>query len=276
MNVLNKEYGYDEVTEIFVRVNSAGIKLRSSDLALAQITSKWPGCLEIFEQFTNEKKEENFDVDMTSLVRSLVVYATGQCKFQRVGSLSLKSIKEAWGKTKHGLSYALSFLRNNTEIEDLGLLSSPFIIIPVSYFSSLKEENLSAQEEKDLVKWIYLSNAFSNYSGSSETTLNSELKILREKGGIKELINLIERKNGRIKINADDLKGKKRNSPFFAMTYMAARQNNAKDWESGMGISKGTKGKFHKIQSHHIFPKRYYKMQNTLNQKSMKLQIFLL
>lgn len=256
MNVLGKEYDYDEVTEIFVRVNSSGIKLRSSDLALAQITSKWPGCLEIFEQFINEKKEENFDVDMTSLVRSLVVYATGQCKFQRVGSLSVKPIQEAWEKAKNGLNYALNFLRNNTEIEDLGLLSSPFIIIPISYFSSLKEENLNAQEEKDLVRWIYLSTAFSNYSGSSETTLNSELKILREGGSIKELINLIERKNGRTQINANDLKGKKRNSPFFAMTYIATKKNNAKDWFTGIGVSKGTKGKFHRIQSHHIFPKK--------------------
>jgi hypothetical protein len=33
------------VTEIFVRVNSLGAKLRSSDLALAQITAKWPKSL---------------------------------------------------------------------------------------------------------------------------------------------------------------------------------------------------------------------------------------
>ena len=194
MNVLNEDRSYDEVTEIFVRVNSAGAKLRSSDLALSQITSKWEGSLKLFEAFINEKKEENFDVDMTSVVRSLVVYATDQCKFKPVGILSLKDIKEAWEKTKHGLSYALNFLKNNTEIEELGLLSSPFIIIPVSYFSSLKKENLNKQEEKDLVRWIYLSNAFSNYSSSSEATLNSELKILREKGNIKELISLIERK----------------------------------------------------------------------------------
>ena len=256
MNVLNKEYTYDEVTEIFVRVNSAGAKLRSSDLALAQITSKWLGCLKIFEQFISEKREENFDVNMTSLVRSLVVYATGQCKFQTVGSLSLRQIKEAWEKTKDGLDYALNFLRNNTAIEDLGLLSSPFIIIPVSYFSSLKQENLNAQEEKDLVKWIYLSNAFSNYSGSSESTLNTELNILKKGGNIKALINLIERKNGRIQISADDLKGKRRKSPLFAMAYMATRKNNAKDWFTGIGVSKGTKGKFHRIQSHHIFPKK--------------------
>ena len=37
---------------------------------------------------------------------------------------------------------------------------------------------------------------------------------------------------------------------------MAARKNKAKDWETGIGISKGTKGKFHKIQTHHIFPKK--------------------
>ena len=112
------------------------------------------------------------------------------------------------------------------------------------------------EEEKDLIKWIYLSNAFSNYSSSSETTLNSELKILREGGSIKELIGLIERKNGRNQINADDLKGKKKKSPLFAMAYMATRKNDAKDWESRVGISKETKGKFYGIQSHHIFPKK--------------------
>ena len=52
------------------------------------------------------------------------------------------------------------------------------------------------------------------------------------------------------------MKGKKRNSPFFAMTYIATKKNNAKDWFTGIGVSKGTKGKFHRIQSHHIFPKK--------------------
>jgi hypothetical protein len=41
MDVLERSLSYDEVTEIFVRVNSLGAKLRSSDLALAQITAKW-------------------------------------------------------------------------------------------------------------------------------------------------------------------------------------------------------------------------------------------
>jgi hypothetical protein len=38
MDALERGLSYDEVTEIFVRVTSLGAKLRSSDLALAQIT----------------------------------------------------------------------------------------------------------------------------------------------------------------------------------------------------------------------------------------------
>ncbi len=40
MDILERTLPYGEVTEIFVRVNSLGAKLRSSDLALAQITAK--------------------------------------------------------------------------------------------------------------------------------------------------------------------------------------------------------------------------------------------
>ena len=54
MDVLERSLSYDEVTEIFVRVNSLGAKLRSSDLALAQITAKWRGALVTFQTFQAE------------------------------------------------------------------------------------------------------------------------------------------------------------------------------------------------------------------------------
>jgi hypothetical protein len=51
MHVLERSRVYDEVAEIFVRVNSRGTKLRSSDLALAQITAKWQGVLDVLEDY---------------------------------------------------------------------------------------------------------------------------------------------------------------------------------------------------------------------------------
>ena len=54
MHVLGNDLSYEEVAEIFVRVNSLGVKLRSSDLALAQITARWPNSLKLLEKFQEE------------------------------------------------------------------------------------------------------------------------------------------------------------------------------------------------------------------------------
>ena len=54
VHVLERSMSYEEVTEIFVRVNSLGAKLRSSDLALAQMTSRWPNLLRQLEEFQDE------------------------------------------------------------------------------------------------------------------------------------------------------------------------------------------------------------------------------
>ena len=54
--VLERRLSYDEVTEIFVRVNSLGAKLRSSALALAQITAKGRNSLKTFQTAFSERK----------------------------------------------------------------------------------------------------------------------------------------------------------------------------------------------------------------------------
>jgi len=64
MDILERTLSYDEVTEIYVRVNSLGAKLRSSDLALAQITAKWRGALKTFQTFQNDCAKVGFDLDL--------------------------------------------------------------------------------------------------------------------------------------------------------------------------------------------------------------------
>jgi len=64
VHVLERSMNYQEVTEIFVRVNSLGAKLRSSDLALAQITSRWPNLLKQLEGFQEECERSWFTIDL--------------------------------------------------------------------------------------------------------------------------------------------------------------------------------------------------------------------
>src|SRR5262249_32049553 len=82
VHVLERAMSYEEVTEIFVRVNSLGAKLRSSDLALAQMTSRWPNLLKELEAFQEECEQSWFTIDLGQFVRAIVVFATGQCLFR--------------------------------------------------------------------------------------------------------------------------------------------------------------------------------------------------
>ena len=75
MQRLSREMSYEEVTEIFVRVNSLGIKLRGSDLALAQITSRWKGFMKLIEDFAVEFGDDSDYVVETGLsVRAMVIF----------------------------------------------------------------------------------------------------------------------------------------------------------------------------------------------------------
>jgi len=72
MQVLERDLSYEEVAEIFVRVNSLGMKLRGSDLALAQITARWPSSLQLFEAFAEECERVWFTFDLGLLIRTLL------------------------------------------------------------------------------------------------------------------------------------------------------------------------------------------------------------
>lgn len=88
MDVLERGLSYNEVTEIFVRVNSLGAKLRSSDLALAQITAKWRNSLKTFEAFQEKCSKLGFDLDLGLHLKNLIAFTTGQFRFLTVPSLT--------------------------------------------------------------------------------------------------------------------------------------------------------------------------------------------
>src|SRR3990170_3813624 len=153
MQVLDGSLTYEEVAEIFVRVNSLGAKLRGSDLALAQITARWRNSLGLFEEFAEECEEASqFTIDTGLLVRAIVVFATGQCQFKVVNSIGLSALQKAWNESMQGIRFALSFLRANAGVEDESLLSSPFLILLPAYYGHKKQERLSEQEGKDLLR----------------------------------------------------------------------------------------------------------------------------
>ncbi|KOF53392.1 hypothetical protein AD428_13790 [Achromobacter sp. DMS1] len=260
MDVLERTLSYDEVTEIFVRVNSLGAKLRSSDLALAQITAKWRHSLQTFQDFQKACAKTGFDLDLGLHLKNLMAFATGQSRFQIVGNLSVEKLQKAWKEACEGMEFALNFLRSNLGIDSPALLSSPFLLVVLAYFGHSRNYALSNDEARQLRYWALMANAKGRFSrGSSETILDQDLASIRQGGAVSELIDRLRLQFGRLDITAEELEGRNQRSALFKTMFLAFRAAGAKDWRSHLAIALDHSGVQHRLQFHHIFPKAVLK-----------------
>ncbi len=255
MHVLDRKLSYEEVAEIFVRVNSLGMKLRGSDLALAQITSRWPGSLKMFEEFQEECEDRWSSLDLGLLVRALVVFATKQSRFKTVASIQLQKLREGWVQAKEGIQFAINFLQANAGIEDLSLLSSPLLLIVPGFYAWKRGYQLTPEDEQGLRQWVFVANARGHFGGASESTLDADLSTITKGGTTDDLLNALKLEFGRLEITPEDFVGRNKRSALFGMVYLALKARGAKDWRTGLALSLTHQGSVHIIELHHIFPK---------------------
>lgn len=255
VQILERSMSYDEVTEVFVRVNSLGAKLRSSDLALAQITARWRGALGVIDTFAKECQEQGFPIQPGTLVRGLITQATGQSRFKTVGNVSVEGLKDGWEKATRGLTYAIHFARNNAGIEDPALLSSPYALLLIGYLAEVRGQSLSAEEANVLRLWLQIGNGRGRYSrGSSETYLDQDLTLIRTGSGVGVLLANIRQQFGRLLFDVEEFEGRNQRASVFRLMFQALKAAGAVDWETGIQISTRSYGNEHKLQYHHIFP----------------------
>ena len=257
IQILKKDKSYAEVTNIFVRVNSDGVKLRSADLALAQVTSRWKGAMGLFGEVVSECQEAKFNLDEGFLIKCLVSVSTGQNKFKNINRIPIEKLQKDWEKTKKGLHFAINFLKENAKIETSEILSSSFLVIPIVCLAVKNKYKFSDSFERELIRWFYAAAMWGHYSrGATETILDDDLALIeKEENPLIPMMRKILAQSGKLDVKELDLEGKDTRSPFFVMSYVLARRNNAKDWGSGLTFSLQHLGREFKNEYDHIFPK---------------------
>jgi hypothetical protein len=270
MDILERTKSYEEVTEIFVRVNSLGAKLRSSDLALAQITARWRGSLELFREYQDIVEKRGFDLDLGVILRALVATVTSQSKFLTVNSIKLADLQSGWERAKKAFDFALNFARENLDIDSQTMLSSPMLLITTAYWADKQNYVISNEEQAAFRQWFLLANAKGRYSrGSSETLLDQDLASLRDGGHAADLTARLKVQVGRLEFTVDELEGRNSRSGAFKTMFLAFRADNAVDWKTKLKISAKHHGKSDVIEYHHIFPQAYLKKNGVVDKSKI-------
>jgi hypothetical protein len=261
-----REKDYDQVTDIFIRVNSSGTSLRGSDLALAQITSGWQGSMKIFEDFLDTCIRANYYIDENFLARCLVALATKQSKFKDINRISVDKLKDTWELVKKGIENTINFLVNNALVDNSIILPSPYAMVPLIYYASKHDINKTTESEKGFLHWFYNSALWGRYSSSMESKLNQDLLVMDGDKPWNALTDLLFQTVGKGRtLQKDDVRGKSISSPIFFLMYVLARKKQAKDFETGAMINLKNVGNVNQIEYDHIFPRS--KLEKFLTEK---------
>lgn len=264
------EMNYEEVTHIFVRINSGGTKLGGADLALAQISSRWHGVTHELKSYQDSVWRQGHKLwfDIGTLVRAIAVMLTGQSRPSQLfrgdrQNVTVEDLQQAWTRVKNGMDQALQFLIHNCKIERFDLMPTQYILLPLSAYFDRFGDHLTNEQVHELQRWVYMALIWSRYSSAAESAVDQDVNALNSQQSLRALIQNIEDKVGRRPVSERELRDQRKNSPYMLMAYVLARQAEAQDWFNGVVI-----GSTQSLELHHIFPKDTLKERYNLKADS--------
>lgn len=281
---IEKNIGYDEVAEIFVKVNSAGVKIDNMHMFFSLFIGKLPHELSDVKDMILEiykKYDAQFGLKFETILR-FIFHNLGAKQNQITDKRKFKkAISDVWSKYKekpeeikniildsgNSIGLTLKFLEN-----ELGLARSEFIpsqnaLLPLfKYFYINKNkfktlDDIPETEKKKLAKWFILSSYAGRYSKNSK--IEQDMNIIKDGNfPIDELIRKLENEDNftinrfmRDKNNfAESLKVQGRK--YMMLLMIALFKNNARDWtvQNKLVFEIVKNREYHR---HHIFPKEY-------------------
>lgn len=251
---------YEEVAELFARLNKGGRRLSKGDLVYSAIAARWADGLATMDTFHQELRDSNFALDREAVLRLMSLLAgTGAHHIKLIGAeVDETALKNAWHQTERALRYAIDFLREECSIPRSEVLTSPNVTIVPALLLHHRDGKLLPDEAALLRRWVYTAMAFSHYSLQVEGKLDAEARLIRGRHGEELFSELIRRASGPRSVDSPlqprDLEQKYSTHAFFKLLYIAALQGKARDWATNIAISDQPMSSGAKIEFHHVFP----------------------
>jgi hypothetical protein len=252
---------YEEVAEIFTRVNQGGRRLSKGDLVHSAIGARWDGGLDEIDSFFEEIDDQNFRINREAVFRLMTLLAGLGGNHIRLirRDVTREKLETAWRDTTSALKLAIDFLKGECGIPRAAVLTSPNVVVIPAYLLFRRGNALKADEVDALRRWVYTAMAFSRYSNQVETKLDAEAKLVEGRAG-GELFDELTRlasgaRTAGSPLHPADLKHRYASSPFFNLLYIDALQRGAKDWCSNQSLLDAPMTSTSSIEYHHIFPK---------------------
>ena len=259
------DHELEDVAEIFGRLNTAGTKIRESDIVIALVAAKQQGWIRNkFNPFLKDLEVKGFEFDPGVVVRTLAIIGHGSARLRDVPQAFWNpsdDFDEHWRKTKDAIS---SVIKN---LMEYGILSSEVLpslnaLIPVFVLRALFPKDF---DFKRAFQWLIVATRDGRYSGSAITALDQDARQIRAQKSFADAIaHLVSCLSAPASFTPEDFLEEYADKFLRLMLYLVAFDAGAKDWinqEVRVGFDREDNelNEGFKPEWHHFFPRKVVK-----------------
>ncbi len=174
------EKNLNKVLNIFIRVNSGGVKLSYSDLLMSILTASFSSDIrEKMNELVDTLKDKGFlNVGQDQVLKTCLLLIGKDTTFElkNFNKKNIKEIEDNWEKITESIYNAAKLLET---FGYAGYLSSAYILSSLAYFYFLNSK-MNENDEEQALKFIRNAQITSYFSSSTDTKLSTIAHSIKE------------------------------------------------------------------------------------------------
>ncbi|GAA9011149.1 DUF262 domain-containing protein [Helicobacter pylori] len=208
-----KEKNLNKVLNIFIRVNSGGVKLSYSDLLMSILTASFSSDIrEKMNELVDALKDKGFpNMEQDQVLKTCLLLIGKDTAFElkNFNKNNIKEIEENWEKITKSIYDAAKLLETFGYADHLG---SAYILSTLAYFYFLKQK-MDKNDEQQALKFVRNAQITSYFTPSTDTKLSTIAHSIKEARAFEAFNhNLAKHETSPLKITNDAIEEMMRSS----------------------------------------------------------------
>ncbi len=174
------EKNLNKVLNIFIRVNSGGVKLSYSDLLMSILTASFSSDIrEKMNELVDALKDKGFsNMGQDQVLKTCLLLIGKDTTFElkNFNKKNIKEIEENWEKITESIYNATELLKN---FGYAGYLGSAYILSSLAYFYFLKSK-MNENDKEQALKFVRNAQITSYFTPSTDTKLNNIANSMKD------------------------------------------------------------------------------------------------
>jgi len=248
------DHTFKDAVRAFTRINTLGVKLKKQDIESAEVAARHSGFIaDEVAPFLDRLRREGFDrLNIMHLFRACAFVAKPDGRNRTpLHELERREVLSAWNQTKRATEQAIGLIRSELGLVNMNILWSGALLVPVIALCATTAPR--QRNSAEIAAWLALAALLHRYSGSSESTLDQDLRACRAADPIGALLTNLRNVRSSLTAEPQDFSGALADRSGLLALYVACMRQGALDFFTGAKILLQDN-----IDRHHILPRAQF------------------